>query len=180
VGFQLAGPAPWLQYDRAAILRGELWRLATGNLVHLGYPHLAFNVAGLALIAVLYARWASVAGWLLGAAAAALAVGIGMLAFDPDIDLYVGMSGMLHGLFAAGAILHTGLSTPMRAVLLAGLVAKLGYEQFIGALSVSGALMGAVVAVNAHLYGALGGAAMAAALAAYKAVRSRGDRGNIA
>ena len=28
--------AGWLQYDRAAILQGQLWRLLTGNLVHWG------------------------------------------------------------------------------------------------------------------------------------------------
>jgi rhomboid family GlyGly-CTERM serine protease len=169
--FQLAGWEQVLRYDRAAILQGAVWRLVTGNLVHLGAAHLAVNAAGLILIGIVFLRWAKIGEWLLAALASALAVGAGMLAFDPGIELYVGMSGMLHGLFAAGALLDARLPRAMRAVLLAGLAVKLGYEQFVGALSVSGALMGATVAVNAHLYGALGGAAMAGALAMWRTRR---------
>ena len=35
-----------LQYDRAALAAGEWWRLVTAHLVHLGWDHLALNVAG--------------------------------------------------------------------------------------------------------------------------------------
>ncbi|MEJ2554278.1 MAG: hypothetical protein P8079_09855, partial [Gammaproteobacteria bacterium] len=29
-----------LRYDRGAILHGQWWRILTGNVVHLGWPHL--------------------------------------------------------------------------------------------------------------------------------------------
>ena len=37
-------PAEWqrvLWYDREAVAAGEYWRILTGNLVHLGWMHLA-------------------------------------------------------------------------------------------------------------------------------------------
>ena len=45
-----------LQYDRAALATGEWWRLVTGHLVHLGWDHLALNVAGLIGLWWLYGR----------------------------------------------------------------------------------------------------------------------------
>ena len=43
-------PEAWhraLWFDRAAIGGGEYWRILTGNLVHLGWAHLALNVGAL-------------------------------------------------------------------------------------------------------------------------------------
>src|SRR5262245_13977247 len=39
-----------LRYERAAVFRGELWRLVTGHIVHLGWSHTLLNLAGLALV----------------------------------------------------------------------------------------------------------------------------------
>src|SRR5690348_16523483 len=36
-----------LRYDRDAVLHGEVWRLLTGNFVHLGAGHLLEDMAGL-------------------------------------------------------------------------------------------------------------------------------------
>src|SRR3569623_2737413 len=54
----LAGPdaSVALRYERAAILDGEMWRLVSGHLVHLGWSRLVLNLAGLALIWGLYQR----------------------------------------------------------------------------------------------------------------------------
>ena len=55
-----------LRYDRDAILAGQLWRVLTGHLVHLGGSHLAMNLVGLALIWMLFGRLMSTAAWLHG------------------------------------------------------------------------------------------------------------------
>lgn len=34
-----------LQYDRQAIADGQLWRVVTGHLVHIGLEHLAWDAA---------------------------------------------------------------------------------------------------------------------------------------
>ena len=39
-----------LRYDREVIGNGELWRLLTGHLVHLGWSHFLLNAIGLALV----------------------------------------------------------------------------------------------------------------------------------
>ena len=33
------------RYEREAVLDGELWRLVTGHLVHLGWSHTVLNLA---------------------------------------------------------------------------------------------------------------------------------------
>ena len=54
-----------LRYERSAILDGELWRLLTGHLVHGNAWHLALNVAGMGLVALLFGRDYSPGQWLL-------------------------------------------------------------------------------------------------------------------
>ena len=40
-----------LAYTREGVAAGELWRLLTGHLVHLGWTHMWLNLAGIALVA---------------------------------------------------------------------------------------------------------------------------------
>ena len=44
-----------LRWDRAALSAGEAWRLVTGHFVHLDLEHALLNVAGLVLVAWLFA-----------------------------------------------------------------------------------------------------------------------------
>ena len=53
----------WLAYRRAAIAQGQIWRLVTGHLVHVGAAHLAWNLAGLALVAKTLARQMDARSW---------------------------------------------------------------------------------------------------------------------
>ena len=54
-------PPEWqnlLEYQRRAIGEGELWRLFSGHLVHLGWEHLLMNLVGFWLIwALLPGAW---------------------------------------------------------------------------------------------------------------------------
>ena len=53
--FVAFGGAPAaLVYDRAAIGNGEIWRLATGHLVHLDLQHLGYNIGALLALGALY------------------------------------------------------------------------------------------------------------------------------
>jgi rhomboid family GlyGly-CTERM serine protease len=147
----------WLRFDRNAILHGQLWRLLTAHLTHLGWSHLAMNVAGLWLIWLLFGQRLSVVYWLLILFGSALGVSLGLLAFHPDILWYVGLSGVLHGLFTGGCLMDIR-SGRKDALLLFGLiVAKLAWEQFSGPLPGSEATAGGKVVVDAHLYGAICG-----------------------
>lgn len=147
-----------LRYDRAAILHGETWRLVTGSFVHLGPGHLAEDMAGLVLLWLLFGEaWP---GWRMPLLMlwGSLAVGIGLLAGDPALGWYVGISGALDCLWAAGALELIRRRDRFGWLLVGLLLIKLGYEQTLGPLPFSVADTGGAVIVDAHLYGALGGA----------------------
>ena len=148
----------WLRYDRDAILHGQWWRIISGNIVHLGWPHLLLNLAGLILVWLLFRHTLSTRSWIFVTLASAAAVGIGLLLFDPQLQWYVGLSGVLHGLFAAGLItaLYAGNRGDWWLLLL--FAAKITWEQLVGTMPGTAALAGGNVIVDAHLYGASGGA----------------------
>ena len=157
--FQVFDPATteWLRYDRTAIHNGELWRILSGNLVHLGWEHLLMNLAGLILIWLLYGRLLSNQQWLLVVLMSSLAVGVGLYLTNPQLDWYVGQSGMLHGLFVTGLVINLRKGYKLEWLLLLGLIVKLIWEQIHGALPGSAELAGGAVIVDAHLFGAISG-----------------------
>lgn len=177
VGFELAGAAARLalRYERAGVLAGELWRLVSGNLVHLGWRHLLLNLAGLALVAALGGP--ALAGLRGGSImfGSMLGVGLGLLAFAPEVGWYVGLSGALHGMLAA-VVVDACFNTATRqwGVALGVLLAcKLAWEQLAGPLPLTAEAAGGPVIVAAHLHGALAGALVALGSALHDRSRSR-------
>lgn len=148
---------PILRFDRGAIHQGEVWRLFSGNFVHLGWSHLLLNLAGLAVIWMLYHRLLSLRSWLIVVAVSGLAVGVGLWLLNPQLEWYVGLSGLLHGLFFAGAITSLAAGYRSEWLLLAVMSGKLLWEQFVGPTPGTSDLAGGPVIVDAHLYGAVAG-----------------------
>lgn len=148
-----------LRYERSAIQSGEVWRLLTGNFVHLGWEHLLLNLTGMILIWLLFGRLLSTRQWLIVTTISCLAVGLGLLFFDPELDWYVGLSGMLHGLFVTGLLINLRSGYKLEWLLLVAIVAKLIWEQFHGPMPGSAEIAGGAVVVDAHLYGAISGLA---------------------
>ena len=95
-----------LQYDRAAIAAGGWWRLLTAHLVHLDLHHLLLNELGLVLIWALFAADFDAVDWLIVALAGALAISCGLWWLSPTVTWYVGASGVLHAIMAAGVARH--------------------------------------------------------------------------
>jgi len=146
-----------LRYERPAVLAGEYWRLLTGHWVHASSAHLLLNMAGLGLMTLLLARDYSLRQWLVVLLASVFAIDAGLVFFQPQLNWYVGLSGVLHGTLAAGAVAWWRHERwPLALMLSVGLAGKLAWEQWHGALPLSGDLP---VIVDAHLYGALGGLA---------------------
>jgi len=156
---QLFDPATTtaLRYERSAIQSGQIWRLLSGNIVHLGWEHLLLNLTGLLLIWLLFGRLLSTRQWLIVTVISCLAVGLGLLLFNPELDWYVGLSGMLHGLFVTGLLVNLRSGYKLEWLLLAAVIAKLAWEQTHGAMPGSAAIAGGAVIVDAHLYGAVSG-----------------------
>lgn len=156
--------APALRYERVLVLAGEWWRVITGQLVHLGLSHLALNLAGLALIGWVFGPGLRAGQWLAVLAASWAGIAAGFLLLEPQLAWYVGLSGLLHGLLLGAAVLDDGLDRRVRGLLIIGTLAKLGWEQWAGALPLTAEAAGGPVIVAAHLYGGLGGLLGAAML----------------
>jgi rhomboid family GlyGly-CTERM serine protease len=163
----------WGRYERGALESGEYWRLLTGHLVHLGWGHLWPNLAALVLIGALFDDVLAAPDWLLAAIAAAAAIDVGLYVVDTNVQWYVGLSGVLHGLVAAGAFVLLMRRSGLGALLAIGLSAKLVFEQTFGPVPFTESAAGGPVVVAAHVYGAAGG--FVGALGSF-AVRRRRSR----
>ena len=160
VSIALTGDAgrEFLRYDRAAIASGELWRLLSGHFAHMGSSHLILNVLGLLLVWFLVAAHLTRRQWLVVAAIVIAGVDLGFWFLQPQLLGYVGLSGLLHGLLAAGVVAGLGSGRAEPVILAVILVAKVAYEQLAGPLPGSEASTGGNVIVAAHAYGAITGA----------------------
>lgn len=154
----------WLSFDRLAIEGGEYWRLISGHFVHLGLPHLALNAVGLLLVWYLVAGYFSPGQWWVIMLSVIVGIDLGFWFFEPALQWYVGLSGLLHGLLAAGVVSGFRSGRIEVWVLGAALLGKLTYEQLLGPLPGSEESSGGVVIVAAHAYGALVGAMTAAVI----------------
>jgi len=146
-----------LRYDRGAIAAGGWWRLLTAHIVHLDAHHLVLNALGLVLMWSLFAADYNAVEWCVIVLAGALAISSGLWWLSPRVAWYVGASGVLHSVMAAGAAKHLIDRAWDRWILILLLSAKLAYEQF-------GGHEPPLVVVDAHLYGAMCGFAAGAAL----------------
>lgn len=145
------------RYEREAVLAGEVWRLFSAHLVHLGAGHTVLNLVALVLVFLLLgqeftlAQWA----WVTGCAVALIAVGFVWL--RPELQWYVGLSGLLHGWLVAGATQRFRQGHKDGLILLAVVLLKGFYEQLAGPLPGSELASGGTVVVDAHWFGIVGG-----------------------
>ncbi len=147
----------WLRYDRDAIQAGQLWRIITGHLAHLGWSHMGMNLAGLGLIWAIFGGHIPWRRWLVILFAGAIGTSVFMLLFNPQLRWYVGLSGVLHTLFIAGCLADLKQRRWDSWILLVLVISKLAYEQIWGPMPGSESTAGGKVIVDAHLYGAVFG-----------------------
>jgi rhomboid family GlyGly-CTERM serine protease len=146
-----------LRYDRSAIAAGGWWRLLTAHIVHLDAHHLILNELGLVLMWSLFAQDFDPVDWCAIVLSGALAISCGLWWLSPHVAWYVGASGVLHTVMGAGAASHWVTRAWDRWILTLGLCGKLAWEQWGGHGS-------PLVVTDAHLYGAVCGFAVGAAL----------------
>ncbi|WP_158681604.1 rhombosortase [Microbulbifer pacificus] len=148
---------PLLEYDHRAIAGGEFWRLVSGHLPHTNLQHLLLNGAGLLLLWILHGPHYRVGRFVVTTAAVALGTGLGLLLFSPQTDVYVGLSGVLHGLIIWGGCLDIRARWRTGYLLVAGTWIKVGWEQLYGASDATAQMINAAVAVDGHLWGSVAG-----------------------
>jgi rhomboid family GlyGly-CTERM serine protease len=154
---QAAGPMVHgaLAYDRAAIASGEVWRMFTANFVHLSWYHCFLNVLALVAYALLCPGRVTALAWTARVAALSLGVSMGLYAFAPRVDTYVGLSGALHGLFVLGLWPLAARRDLIAIGCLVFLVSKIAWELAMGAPVSDAASIGGRVVTESHLFGTL-------------------------
>ncbi len=153
-----------LDWERASAL--QPWRIFSAAWVHWSPQHLAMNLAGAAVIALL--GWAmrlpraAALAWLL-----AWPMGQVAVALLPTPTHLGGLSGTLHAGAAVAAVwllrTRVGATRSLGAVMLAAITLKLAWEWWRGPQPIVGSLAVSWPAV--HLAGSLCGMALGALLA---------------
>ena len=149
--------ADTLVYNRTLIEKGELWRIFTGHFLHTNGYHLLLNVSAMLLLLALHGKFYHTKSYTLIFLTCAFFTSLGLYLFSPNIDQYVGLSGILHGVFVFGAIMDIKHKDKTGYLLFIGVWLKIIHEQTVGASAEVAKLIGANVAIDAHLWGAVGG-----------------------
>ncbi|TYK64820.1 rhombosortase [Colwellia echini] len=144
-------------YQHNAISQGELWRVFTGHLFHTNAVHLLLNLSALLLLWALHGHFYNIKNYSLMFISSALVCSLGLYLFSPDISQYVGLSGVIHGIFVFGAIMDIRHKDKTGYLLFIGVWLKIAHEQYYGASEQVANLIDANVAIDAHLWGAIGG-----------------------
>jgi rhomboid family GlyGly-CTERM serine protease len=162
-----------LRYDRAAVAAGQWWRLFSANLVHLGWWHLLFNVLSLVLLVLLCPERLGWAEWLRRVVLIGTGMSLCLYFFAPGLQDYVGLSGLVYGLFALGLGRQALRRDEIGIACLVFLAARIGWELVKGAPESETKLLGGGVVAESHLFGVV--CALLYAAAAYAASRIHGQ-----
>ncbi len=145
--WQLQAP---LSYSQSGLASGEIWRLVSAHFVHLSWPHVWLNVAGLSVCGLLNPK---IFRLKLLAQLAFLSLGISILLwqFNHEVSQYVGFSGVLYGLFLLAL-------WPLREdlfslLMLVGIFFWALWQWKFGVPAAEQKLIGGQVISIAHLYG---------------------------
>src|SRR6185312_5631382 len=161
-------PSDALEFDRARVASGGVWRLITGQLVH-WTPRMAALDIGMVLglgiwLELRGERWLLITSLALGGGLTALAV----QTLSPDLMGYRGSSGVASTLFILTAVrIADPLDPRSRSLSIAAIalfLSKAAFESFAGQTLFAGALpQGVHVVPLVHLLGGLGGLVVAKA-----------------
>lgn len=142
-----------LRYDRHAVLQGELWRLWTGHLVHLGWVHWALNACGLVLCCLLADAPPQPRTLLRQVGVLSLGISVLFLLLVPSLERYVGLSGVLYGLFVLALWPGVRRGDPVSITALCAIVGWLGWQWMAGPARSEMELIGGNIIVQAHGFG---------------------------
>jgi rhomboid family GlyGly-CTERM serine protease len=147
----------WLAYYHTGIKQFEIWRLLTATFCHTNFNHLAMNLIGLVVTIGLFIDTFKNRLLLPLIIFTSLFIGLALFLFEPQVIWYMGLSGVLHGLFSFAVAKDIARKDRWGYLLGGGLFIKVSHEQLYGAHQSTIELINAPVLVNAHLYGAIAG-----------------------
>jgi rhomboid family GlyGly-CTERM serine protease len=149
-------PPDWraaLRYEHAALAQGQLWRALTGHVLHLGWTHMALNLAGLWLCCALAGLGMSGRQLLSRLLVLALGVSVLLYGLSPQVSDYVGLSGVLYGLLLWALLPQAVKRDALSVTALMVLLAWTAWQVHAGANPLEEARIGGRIIVQAHLYG---------------------------
>jgi rhomboid family GlyGly-CTERM serine protease len=153
----------WLQLDRSLVGEGQLWRLVTCHLTHWGFGHYLWDAVVFAVLGALCeTRQRRGYAWRL--ATSAIMISVVVLAADPGVQTYRGLSGVDTVLYVlvAGTLFCDSLATRSRS----GVLLSTGLSLAVAAKIVFECLTGDTlfvqegnfaVAQSSHIAGAAAG-----------------------
>ncbi|MBY6212102.1 rhombosortase [Microbulbifer agarilyticus] len=150
-----------LRFDREAILAGQYWRLLSAHFLHTNLPHALINAGACAILWHLFKAHLRPLPAAVLLSLMCLLTGTAILFFSPHLTYYVGLSGALHALIVWGCAKDLMHGERFGLAILAGVFAKIAWEQLGGDTSATATLIDAQVAIDAHLWGALAGLILA-------------------
>ena len=139
----------------------EPWRLWTAHWVHVGWIHYLLNIIAFACLPFIFPR-TSIGYFCAIFIIVSPLMSLSFYWFLPDISAYAGLSGVLHGAYAAVACMYLFYKSErgFAAFVLFLIFAKLIWENTIGNTSTA-QLIGSPVLVEAHLLGVIWGIVVA-------------------
>ncbi|MFT5597895.1 MAG: rhomboid family GlyGly-CTERM serine protease [Urechidicola sp.] len=159
------------RFQQDWIQKAEFWRVITAHWIHFNWQHLLLNGLGLVLcVAIARPAW-SIGRWIVYNLL--LAIGISMLFtwLNPELDWYVGYSGVLFGVFLLAAIDLYKTEQVIALLLGIGVCSKVVLEQTSSVAVTTSDFIGVPVIIDAHLYGVLLALIMALGSQVYTIVR---------
>jgi rhomboid family GlyGly-CTERM serine protease len=149
----------YLAYNRDAITKGDYWRLITGHFIHLNNMHLLLNMLGVGMVLMLFDHLLAIWQWIVVLLASALIISLLIYLNLPQVQAYVGLSGVIHTLYVLGTLqlLNQPKERNFAIILMLMVTLKLLTENVGQGISFTADMIGGRVLYQAHLYGALAG-----------------------
>ena len=148
------------------VMQSEPWRWWTAQWVHVGWRHYLLNILALACLPFIFPQF-NRTNLLWAILVLSPLVSVGLYWYVPDVYAYAGLSGVLHGLYAAAALdmlrhskpaEHLAITAEQKfaGLILVGIVLKVLIERLVGHTNTE-KLIQAPVLIQAHQLGLVAG-----------------------
>ena len=141
--------------DISQIKKAHYWRLISGHLIHYSWAHWAVNATGL-IIYLLFFKRQNKHCLFFTLCFLIIFISAGLIIYSQQLKWYLGLSGVLTGLFAYSAIIYFRQEKLLMSIIFILIVFYVGYQLSQGELTAS-TLYAINSASYAHALGLLGG-----------------------